>query len=399
MCSMAAVVWPVECPLSLLADGLDQLHGEEPLELPSTALGQRLQELFCLRDRLDAEITRHVSAFDSTQGCAAYGSHSTASWLRHRARLSPNAASEQVRVARQLDQLPDVTRAFAAGEVGFQHCAVITRTFEGASPEVVEEAEPWLVRVAQRVDPFRLAQCTRHLRHTFAPEACLEEANAAHERRRLHLSQTLDGMYFLEGIFDNEGGAILRTALDAVVGPPARGDQRTPAQRRADGLVDVVRRQLDGGDLPQAGGQRPHLTLTADLATLAGLAGSGAADLDWGQPVPSETVRRIACDASVTAVVVSEAGDPLSVGRTRRTISGPLRKALALRDKGCVLCGRPVAWCSGHHLIHWVDGGETSLQNGCMLCGACHRRVHEGGLRLTRTADGGWAAARAGRSP
>jgi hypothetical protein len=350
MRSMAMELQAVEAPLGLLADGLDRLHEEDPLDQPSSALGRELCDLFTLRARLDAEVTRRVAAFDRTQGYAAFDSYSTAAWLRHQARLSPSAASEQVRVARELEQLPEVGRAFAGGEVGFQHCAVITRTVEGASPEVIAEAEPALLQAAQQVDPFRLAQYTRHLRHAFAAEACLKEANAAHERRRLHLSQSLGGLYFLEGTLDSEGGATLCTALDAVMGPPAQDDERTPAQRRADALVDLARRQLDGGELGQVGGQRPHLTLTADLATLAKLPGSRAADLDWGQPVPSETLRRIACDASLTPVLVSESGDPLSVGRTRRTFSGPLRKALALRDQGCVLCGRPVAWCTGHPL-------------------------------------------------
>ncbi|HEY4028248.1 MAG TPA: DUF222 domain-containing protein, partial [Candidatus Dormibacteraeota bacterium] len=178
MCSVAAeTLWTTVDPLDVVGDGLDRLRGEDPVALPSTALGQRLRDLFTLRNRLDSEIARHVAVFDSTQGYAAFDAHSAASWLRREARLSPNAASEQVRVARQLDQLPEAQRAFAAGEVSFQHAAVITRTVEDAGPEVLQEAEPALVQVAQRVDPFRLATLTRHLRHTFAPEACLEEAN------------------------------------------------------------------------------------------------------------------------------------------------------------------------------------------------------------------------------
>jgi hypothetical protein len=365
---------------------------EDPLDLPSTALGDRLQDLFTLRNRLDAAISRHVAAFDRTQGFAAFNAYSSASWLRSTARLSPNAASEQVRVARQLDQLPDTAQAFAAGDVGWQHCQVITRTLEGASPEVAREAEPPLVQAARRIDPFRLATLTRHLRHSFDPAGSLDEANRAHDRRRLHLSESLDGLFFLDGVLDTEGGAALRTALEAVMGPPARDDERTPAQRRADALVDLARRQLDGGELPVMGGQKPHLTLTADLATLARLPGSRAADLDWGQPVPSETARRIACDAVVTPVLVSPDGQPLSMGRARRLVRGPQRRALVLRDRGCVLCGRPPSWCSGHHRRHWVDGGPTDLPNLALLCNRCHFKVHEGGWKLVTDHEGNFTA-------
>src|SRR5256886_15990700 len=114
------------------------------------------------------------------------------------------------------------------------------------------------------------------------------------------------------------------------MGPPAKDDDRTPAQRRADALTDLARRQLDGGELPVVGGQRPHITLTADVATLARLPGARAADLDWGQPVPSETLRRLAGDAEATCLLGSPEGDPLSAGRTKRTVTPAQRKGLAV---------------------------------------------------------------------
>src|SRR5262249_18135164 len=249
--------------------------------------------------------------------------------VRRQAGRAPAAASEQVRVARQLERHPEASRAFSAGEVNFAHTQVITRVLEDAPAAVAREAEPSLIEMARRTDPYRLGMHTRHLRHAFAPEAALEESRHNHERRRLHLSESMDGVFYLDGVLDTEGGALLRTALDAAMGPPARDDERTPAQRRADALTDLARRQLDSGELPTVGGQRPHLTLTADIATLAKLPGSRAADMDWGSPVPAETLRRIACDASVTCVLVSAEGDPLSVGRTRRTFTAGQRKGLA----------------------------------------------------------------------
>src|SRR5438874_924135 len=313
-------------PLRMAAGALDLLDQDDPAELSSVALGEQIEELFTIQNRVAAAIARRVAVFDRTRGCAAFEAHSTAAWLKRRVRLAPNAASEQVRVARQLDRHPEAGRAFAAGEVGFAHAQVITRVLEDAPAEVAREAEPALVEAARRTDPHRLGMATRHLRHTFAPEAALDEAKHNHERRRLHISESMDGVYYLDGVLDTEGGAVLRTALDAVMGPPAKDDDRTPAQRRADALTDLARRQLDSGELPVVGGQRPHITLTADVTTLAKLPGSRAADLDWGMPVPAETLRRHACDAEVTCVLVSPEGDPLSVGRTKRTFTPAQRK-------------------------------------------------------------------------
>ena len=211
-----------------------------------------------------------------------------------------------------------------------------------------------------------------------------------HHRRSLHLSETLDGVWYLDGRLDAEGGAILRTTLDAIAGTPAAGEQRSAAQRRADALVELGCRELDRGELARAGGQRPHLSLIADLATLQRQPGSRAADLDWGQPVHAETARRLACDASLTPILVDERGDPLSVGRTARVISPALRRALVARDRTCRWpgCDRPASWCQGHHLVHWADGGATDKRNTALLCWFHHRKCHEEGYRLVMDAKG-----------
>jgi HNH endonuclease len=81
---------------------------------------------------------------------------------------------------------------------------------------------------------------------------------------------------------------------------------------------------------------------------------------------------------------------PLELGRSTRVVSPAQRTALAVRDGGCVFpgCDRPVSWCEGHHLWHWLDGGPTDLPNLALLCRAHHRAIHEGGWQLTRQPDG-----------
>src|SRR5215471_6817988 len=101
-------------------------------------------------------------------------------------------------------------------------------------------------------------------------------------------------------MLDAEDGALLRSALDAQMGPPERDDSRTTSQRRADALAEMAQRQLDQGELPQRGCQRPHLMLVAQMATLSSEPGAPATDLESGQPVPGEMARRIACDASLS---------------------------------------------------------------------------------------------------
>jgi len=261
-------------------------------------------------------------------------------------------------------------------------------------PTVVDSSaldwETILVSAAKELDLGRLRVVTIKLRHFMDPDSVREEANESHELRFLHLSQTLDGVFYINGRFDSEGGAILQTALNALSGPPTPDDKRSPKQRRADALVELARQKLDSGTLPAVGGQKPHLTVTVSMATLANLPGSPAADLEWAQPIPAETARRLACDAAVTPRFLDSESNQPRAGQTSRSISGSQRKALVFRDKGCRFpgCDRPADWTDVHHLKHWADGGKHVMDNLILLCRRHHRMVHEEGWQLVVTAEG-----------
>jgi hypothetical protein len=238
-------------------------------------------------------------------------------------------------------------------------------------------AETIMVAAAKDLDPARFRVVTVQLRHYMDPDSVLDDANDSNELRFLHLSQTLDGVFYLNGRLDPEGGATLQTAFNALSGPPAPDDKRSPRQRRADSLVELARQQLDHGNLPDVGGQRPHLAVTAELATLAMQPGSPAALLEWAQPIPAETARRLACDAAITPIVIES--DQPRADRTVRLVSGSQRKALVVRDRGCRFpgCDRPPDWTDAHHIQHWADGGPTEMKNLLLLCRRHHRMVHE----------------------
>jgi Domain of unknown function (DUF222) len=227
-------------------------------------------------------------------------------------------------------------------------------------------------------------------------------------------------MVAIDGLLEPEAGETLLTALDPLARPASAEDDRSGAQRRADALTELARRALEGGRLPNSGGVRPQVTVTIDLASLLGQQpGLPGGDGSWVGPLPAETVRRLACDAAVTRVLItrqhgdhhgdsplgqhlghphdhhaageggtgSAAGDlparlraaiallpealggaptqPLEVGCATRIISAAQRTPLAVRDGGCRFpgCGRPPAWCEAHHRRHWLHGGPTDLEN------------------------------------
>ena len=238
-------------------------------------------------------------------------------------------------------------------------------------------------------------------------------------------------MVALQGLLDPEAGQTLTAALDPLARPATADDARSGDQRRADALVELARRNLEAGQLPQTGGVRPQLNVIVDLDSLLGHPGALGGEAGGAGPLAAEACRRLACDGALTRVLVTRqptgpsgppledepggAGDlvgwlrvamallppvlggapsqPLEVGRASRVVTPAQRSALAVRDGGCVFpdCTRPVSWCEGHHLWHWVDGGPTDLANLALVCRA-HRAVHEGGWQLTRGPDGHFTA-------
>jgi hypothetical protein len=211
------------------------------------------------------------------------------------------------------------------------------------------------------------------------------------ENRRLWISKCDDGTVLLSGHFDPEGGAALITAYEPLARKSGFDDERSREKRLADAAVDVAMHALDSGVIPQQGSQRTHLNVTTSLETLLGLAGAPAAELEHAPiPISSKAVERLACDASVTRILLNSESVVIDVGRAKRTISGPARKALNARDRGCTWpgCERPASWTSGHHLKHWLHGGDNQPPNLTLLCYRHHYLVHEGAWQIVRGDDG-----------
>ena len=376
-------------PFEDLKQGLQRLREEELEALPASSMADDMSALLQHMNACQAEFMRRLMRFENGGGYYGTGTFGTKGWLHYKCNLAYSAASDQFEVARLLADLPEATKVFAEGEISYKHAAMIARTAEKLGDKMDAHAESILVNAAKELDPLRLRRLTLQLRHELDAESVLVDANELHDSRFLSFSQTLDGVFYLNGRFDAEGGAILQTALNALTGPPAYEDQRTPKQRRADAAVELARRQLEQGDLPVVGGQRPHLSLIVESSTLAKQPGSPAAELEWGEPIPAETARRLACDAAITPIVRGSESDQPRADRTTRTISGSQRKALAVRDRGCRFpgCDRPPGWTDAHHIHHWADGGNHQMPNLVLLCRRHHRMVHEEGWRVVWSQD------------
>ncbi len=155
-------------------------------------------------------------------------------------------------------------------------------------------------------------------------------------------------------------------------------DERTSPQRRHDALEDLSRSFLEGTASSEVGGEKPHVNIHVDLPALKGVAG-GVHETETGHVLGVDTVRQLACDASVSRIVLSPEPEILDVGHKTRVIPAGLRRAVIARDRHCTYkgCGRSARWCNVHHIVFWTNGGETILNNLCLLCRHHHTLTHK----------------------
>jgi hypothetical protein len=353
--------------------------------------------LVAVGNAVDAELTRTVRRAENMQAPERDGQRSMRSWLRGHVRLSARAAARIVGNGRALDQLPAVAVAFAAGAVTAEQVAVIAplaavdvqteAVGQGVDLAAVDEV---LAEVAATQDHAALAAVVQRFLDRLDPDGPEPDPT---EGRSLSLTRHTDGS--VSGRFDLDavGGEKVCTVLESMVqaNRPA-ADTRTRAQQHADALVQWADNTLAAGSAPILRTVKPHVVVRIDLDDLIDPATGPATGRTWfGAQISAARTRILACDGGISRIVFGPDGAPLDYGRTHRVVPPQLRRAVELRDERCVFtgCHAPSYWCDVHHLIHWIDGGETTLQNSALLCESHHTKVHHG-FRVERQPDGRW---------
>jgi hypothetical protein len=163
---------------------------------------------------------------------------------------------------------------------------------------------------------------------------------------------------------------------------------------RADALVSMSEHFLATSDHDERfrglkGSERCQVVLHVDINLLreAGKIRSAThehCNLDQKHWLSPKTAKRLSCDASLVTVLEDEKGKVLNIGRRSRTVPGNISRALKLRDQTCRFPGCCESrYVDAHHITHWADGGETSLDNLVTLCRYHHRQLHQGGFNIT----------------
>jgi hypothetical protein len=319
-----------------------------------------------------------------------------AGFLAYRCGVTRREASECLRVAEALRELPAMRAAFARGELTFTKVRALTRVATTSS-------EDGLIELAGALTASQLERALRVFRRITA-----DDAREAHRLEFVAYHFEEDGSLYLRARLAAEDGTLLVKALDAaresiverqreeraaaVADGDASAGSATPAFDPPRPLGVEALLELAGASLPSSDGdrdERARLVVHVDAAALTS-DGRGRCELEDGPVIPPETARRLGCDAELVAQVEQD-GLPTSVGRRRRTVPPALRRLLEARD-GDVCC---FPGCErrrhlqAHHRHHWAHGGETSVENLVLLCFHHHRLVHEGGYTIEDDSPGG----------
>lgn len=354
-------------------------------------------------------LIRLVDELDRRKDWGICGTDSIPAWLGFYCGLDGNAAREKLRVARALRELPEIRGCFAEGKVSYSKVRAMTRV---ADPD----NEKLLLSYALNATAAQMERVVRGYRHV---ERVEDPETVLRQRRNRGLDWWFDdeGMLVIKGRLSPEDGALFIRAIEALCTRMKEDERAAESEdlkvrvhgetddeaespwraRRADALVEILEAGLGNVDAELPGGDRTLVVMHVPVGEVPDtpehpLRTRPVNELEQGPALPHDTARRIACDASVVTHHEHADGRVASIGRRSRTVPWWLRRALRYRDGGCRFpgCNR-TRHVDAHHVVHWAEGGETSLENLVLLCRHHHRKIHEGRFHVRPTANGDFA--------
>jgi len=365
-----------------------------------------------------------------------YGCRNVSELIQRATRVSGRTAGEVIAAAGAVRQqvapssgevlpaqFPGMRAALAAGQVGIDGIVAVTGAFRGCQTGRTEllaaDTELAAAAAGEGVDaaPPASADELRALACVWAAYLDQDGAEPDDTRALRKRGMTLgrrgdDGLVPLRGHLLPEVAAQLQLGFDSILNPRTDGaaspgpcfveddgqdpsepvaaaaDQRSHAQKQHDAFAMLLTAAAAAGELPMLGGAAPTLVVHVreeDLAT-----GSGKAHLPGDdRPAPLAIARHIACTGAIQRVVLGENGRIVSLTTLDRIFTHHQRKAITLRDGGCLIpgCHVPPQWCEIHHVQAHSRGGPTHTDNGVLLCWFHHRTIDTGGWQI-RMIDG-----------
>ncbi|WGY00811.1 DUF222 domain-containing protein [Nocardioides sp. QY071] len=392
-----------------------------------------MESIVAARSFLDAALLRGIDRLEATDALHPLGWASVKDFLTHLTGGHKGTGGGLVRTVEQLRDLPEVQAALETGRVTLPQARAIAakvhtlprvhefRTtvaarmldlvdthghdasdLQTAFGDVVRDLDPDATVVNSEKEKAKAERGAHHARHlSFAEDGHggvrVKGYGTAEDAERIKATLhplaapvttepgACGGVNRRPGqaMFDEDGVATAAPCLTPGCGHDGR-DPREAGARLWDALVDVCDRLAATDDqLPRDHGAKPRVVVLIDQDSLeqkvidAGLARNG--QTPTGARFSATAVRRMACDAEIIPGVLGAHGQVLDVGRAQRLVTAAIWTALLIRDRHCAFpgCTRMPLACDAHHVVHWADGGPTSLDNLVMLCRHHHVLIHQ----------------------
>lgn len=383
-----------------LRAAIDRLAAERPAPGERAALGDgnRLATLVRQLHRLQAVVDAETADFAASGEWAADGARSAAAWLAERCRMPKTVARRSVGLGKAAHELPVAAAAWMDGEISPAHVHALAAFRRPGTRQALLRDEEVLVGHARNLSYRAFRQLLAYWEQHVDPDGCEEAGEMRRARRDVRLSTSFDGMCLGNVTLDAVSGDIvlgeLRRLEQALFeadwaaakadagegsgaeaggeGAPLRRLARTPAQRRADALVEMAIRSRSAP--PGARRPAPLLTVLVDYPTLHGR----VCELADGAVVTPGDLLPWITQADVERAVFGSDGR-IEISETSRFFRGATRRAIEVRDRRCThpMCDEPAAWCEVDHVVPWEVGGPTTQQNGRLLC-RFHHRMRQG---------------------
>lgn len=320
------------------------------------------------------------------------------------AKLSGRAAKRVVEAARQVEEMPNVARMVDSGDLTLESVFGLGSAAKQCGAAVVDGSDELLYQAASR-DAGSFSRVARRFAQRHDPSAGGDLLKGQRNSRKADLFVGSDGMGVLKGEMDPVSFGVLEQAVDERKDYLWRKDGgrdgtpdavRNNGQRTMDaifelctGLDALTHEPLPADDGPR-GSRRlpPGRIIAVTVGVVDGTNRDGSCEIIGVGPVPPRVLDRISPDDRLVGAIFGGDGQPLWLGRMKRLANTAQHVAVALRDRGCVLCRAPMHRCRLHHADEWdEDWGPTDVENLVALCGGCHLWLHRSKRRVVRDVD------------
>ncbi len=343
------------------------------------ALLAEVSELTGQRNAIDGRLVEIVAEIDRDGLWGATGARSLPAVVAWKTGVSPRNAEVMVAVAHRIEEFPRCAEAMREGRLSLDQVGVVAEhAADGSDEHYVQFAASATVtqlRTAVKLEP--------HPEPEPKPEPARSISKTTHDDGSTTYKVRLPKLEAakVDAALSSHQDALIadwkRNHEDA--GEPV-SDQVPPFPNCVDAFMSLVEAGWDADVALRPHGQHTTVVVHFDID-------HDSAALHLGSVLTDEERRLLLCDATCE-VWLEKHGQSIGAGRSTRTISRRLRRALENRDRCCRVpgCGATRS-LHAHHVIHWENGGVTELHNLVLVCPYHHRLHHRGVITITGPAD------------